>query len=181
MFMKFDVNEKLRRAVAYVLEEIFCVPAKPDIRFLARAAVIAALYAALTLLLAAISFGPVQFRVSEALTLLPILTPAAVPGLTIGCLVANLLGSATPWDMVFGPLATLVAAVLTRRFRERPLVAAAPPVLVNAVVVGLVIALTGGLPVWQGTLLVGAGQLGVCYVLGLPLYYTLRRLPHNIW
>ena len=78
--MKSDVKGTVRRAVAYVLEEIFCIPAKPDIRFLARAAVIAALYAVLTLLLWVISFGPVQFRVSEALTLLPILTPAACEG-----------------------------------------------------------------------------------------------------
>ena len=154
---------------------------KFDLRFLIRAAVIAALYAVLTLLLSAISYGPLQFRVSEALTLLPILTPAAVPGLALGCLVANILGSATPWDMVFGTLATLAAAVLTRRFRDRPLVAAAPPVVVNAVVVGLVIALVNGLPVWLTMLQVGAGQLGVCYLLGLPLFYALRRLPGNIW
>jgi uncharacterized membrane protein len=154
---------------------------KFDLRFLIRAAVIAALYAALTLMLSAISYGPLQFRVSEALTLLPILTPAAVPGLTIGCLVANLMGSATPWDMVFGPLATLAAALLTRRFKDKPLVAAAPPVVVNAVVVGLVIALVNGLPVWLTMLQVGVGQLGVCYLVGLPLYYALRRLPGNTW
>ena len=154
---------------------------KFDLRFLLRAAVIAALYAAITLLLAPISYGPLQFRVSEALTLLPILTPAAVPGLTIGCLVANLVGSSTPWDMVFGTLATLAAALLTRRFRGRPLLAAAPPVLVNAVVVGLVIALVNGLPLWLTMTEVGVGELGVCYLLGLPLYYALRRLPGNLW
>ena len=154
---------------------------KFDLRFLLRAAVIAALYAAITLLLAPISYGPLQFRVSEALTLLPILIPAAVPGLTIGCLVANLVGSSTPWDMVFGTLATLAAALLTRRFRGRPLLAAAPPVLVNAVVVGLVIALVNGLPLWLTMTEVGVGELGVCYLLGLPLYYALRRLPGNLW
>lgn len=153
---------------------------KFDLRFLLRAAVIAALYAAITLLLAPISYGPLQFRVSEALTLLPILIPAAVPGLTIGCLVANLVGSSTPWDMVFGTLATLAAALLTRRFRDKPLLAAAPPVLVNAVVVGLVIALVNGLPLWLTMTEVGVGELGVCYLLGLPLYYALRRLPGNL-
>ncbi len=179
--MKSDVKGTVRRAVAYVLEEIFCIPAKPDIRFLARAAVIAALYAAITMLLAPISFGPVQFRVSEALTLLPILTPAAVPGLFVGCLVANLLGSATILDVVFGSLATLAAAILTCRIRERPLLAALPPVLVNAFVVGAVLAYAYNLPFWLMVLEVGVGELGVCYVLGLPLYYTLRRLPRNIW
>lgn len=179
--MKSDVKGTVRRAVAYVLEEIFFIPAKPDIRFLARAAVIAALYAAITLLLKPISFGEAQFRVSEALTLLPILTPAAVPGLAVGCLLANLLGSSTPWDILLGPLASLAAALMTRRLRDRPLLAALPPVVINAVVIGTMIAVIEKLPLWLPVGLVGAGQLGVCYVLGLPLYYTLRRLPRNIW
>lgn len=179
--MKSDVKGTVRRAVAYVLEEVFCIPAKPDIRFLARAAVIAALYAAITMLLAPISFGPVQFRVSEALTLLPILTPAAIPGLFVGCLAANLLGGATALDVVFGSLATLAAAILTRRFRERPLLAALPPVVVNAFVVGAVLTYAYNLPFWLTVLEVGVGQIGACYILGLPLYYTLRRLPRNIW
>ena len=154
---------------------------KMDLRFILRAAVIAALYAALTLLLAPISYGPLQLRVSEALTLLPILTPAAIPGLFVGCLAANLLGGATALDVVFGSLATLAAAILTRRFRERPLVAALPPVAGNAVVVGAVLTYAYNLPFWLTVLEVGAGQLGACYALGLPLYYTLRRLPRNIW
>jgi len=154
---------------------------KFDLKFLIRAAVIAALYAAVTLLLAPISYGPLQFRVSEALTLLPMLTPAAVPGLFVGCLAANLLGGATVLDIVFGSLATLGAAILTRRLRDRPLIAALPPVLVNAFVVGAVLAYAYNLPLWLTTLEVGAGQLGVCYLLGLPLFYALRRLPGNIW
>lgn len=154
---------------------------KIDLRFALRAGVVAALYAALTLLLAPISYGPLQLRVAEALTLLPILTPAAIPGLFVGCLAANLLGGATALDVAFGSLATLAAAILTRRFRERPLVAALPPVAVNAFVVGAVLAYAYNLPFWLTALQVGAGQLGACYLLGLPLYYTLRRLPRNIW
>ncbi len=154
---------------------------KIDLRFLLRAAVIAALYAAVTLLLAPISYGPLQLRVAEALTLLPILTPAAVPGLFVGCLAANLLGGATALDVVFGSLATLAAALLTRRLRNRPLVAALPPVLVNALVVGAVLALAYNMPFWLTALEVGAGQLGACYALGLPIYYALRRLPAHIW
>jgi uncharacterized membrane protein len=119
---------------------------KFDLKFLIRAAVIAALYAAVTLLLAPISYGPLQFRVSEALTLLPMLTPAAIPGLFVGCLAANLLGGATALDIVFGSLATLGAAILTRRLREKPLIAALPPVLVNAFVVGAVLAYAYNLP-----------------------------------
>ena len=155
---------------------------KIDLRFILRAAVVAALYAAVTLLLAPISYGPLQFRVAEALTLLPMLTPAAVPGLFVGCVVANLMSPAvTLLDVVFGSLATLGAATLTRRLRNRPAVAALPPVLINALVVGAVLAFSYNLPFWLTALEVGAGQLGVCYLLGLPLYYALRRRPHNIW
>ena len=180
--MKFDIKGIICRAFNYLLEEIFCIPAKPDIRFLARAAVIAALYAAVTLLLAPISYGPLQFRVSEALTLLPILTPAAVPGLFVGCAIANLLSpTVTALDVVFGSLATLAAALLTRRLRERPLLAAAPPVLVNAVAVGALLSYAYNLPFWLTALEVGAGQLGVLYALGLPLFYALRHLPGKIW
>jgi uncharacterized membrane protein len=155
---------------------------KFDLRFILKAAVIAALYAAVTLLLAPISYGPLQFRVSEALTLLPILTPAAVPGLFVGCAVANLMSpAATALDVVFGSLATLAAALLTRRFKEKPPLAALPPVLVNVVVVGALLSWAYHLPLWLPVPEVGAGQLGVCYLLGLPLYYALRRLPGNIW
>ncbi len=155
---------------------------KIDLRFILRAAVVAALYAAVTLLLAPISYGPLQFRVAEALTLLPMLTPAAVPGLFVGCVVANLMSPAvTLLDVVFGSLATLGAATLTRRLRNRPAVAALPPVLINALVVGAVLAFSYNLPFWLTALEVGAGQLGVCYLLGLPLYYALRRMPYNIW
>ena len=99
------------------------------IMFIVRAALIAALYAALTLALYPISYGPVQFRVSEALTLLPVFMPEAIPGLFVGCLLANLIGSATIWDIVFGSLATLIAAVLTYATRRNRYIAAAWPVI----------------------------------------------------
>ena len=90
-------------------------------RSLCVSAVIAALYAALTLLLAPISYGPIQLRLSEALTLLPILLPEAVPALAIGCLLANILGGATIFDIIFGTLATLLATaviMIARTARE---------------------------------------------------------------
>jgi uncharacterized membrane protein len=179
--MKTGAGEALRRASARALKTVFDMPEKPDIRFVVRAAVIAALYAAITLLMHPISYGSLQFRISEALTLLPILTPAAVPGLFVGCLVANLFGSATLLDIVFGALATLLAARLTRRLRKRPVVAAIPPVAVNALVVGAVLAYTLRLPFWLTALEVGAGQIGACFGLGLPLLAALRRLPTQIW
>ena len=85
-----------------------------DTRALARGAIIAALYTALTVLLAPLSYGEVQIRFSEAFTLLPILMPEAVPALLVGCLLANILGGCTIFDIVFGSLATLLAALCTR-------------------------------------------------------------------
>ena len=142
------------------------------------AAAIAALYAALTLLFAAISYGPVQFRVAEAFTLLPVLFPQAIPGLTLGCLLANLLGSATPWDVVFGTLATLLAAVLTRRLRKNVWLAAAAPVLCNAVIIGLVLHFTlADALLWPTIGSVGLGEAVVAYGLGVPFVLALRRIP----
>ena len=107
-------------------------------RSLCLSAMVAALYTALTLLFQAISFGAVQFRLSEALTLLPVLFPQAIPGLTVGCLLSNLLAGANVYDVVFGTLATLLGSILTYRLRRRPLLAALPPVACNAVIIGLV-------------------------------------------
>ena len=149
-----------------------------SIRALTTAALVAALYAALTLLFAAISYGPVQFRVSEALTLLPVLLPEAVPGLALGCLIANLVGSATPWDIVFGTLATLLAALLTRRFRKNVWLAAAMPVVCNAVIIGLVLHFTLSDVLLLPTMAsVGLGEAVVVYALGVPMILALRRVP----
>ena len=95
-------------------------------RAIARAGVIAALYVVLTMIFQPISFSmnsPIQFRISEALTLLPILTADAVPGLFIGCLLANWLGGGVWFDVVLGSIATLLAALCTRQFRSKPVVA----------------------------------------------------------
>ncbi|MDO4547344.1 MAG: QueT transporter family protein [Clostridia bacterium] len=145
-------------------------------RYITHAAIIAAVYAAITLLLAPMSFAAVQLRVSEAMTILPILTPAAIPGLAVGCLVANLFGSASALDIVFGTLATLIAAIITRRLRKKPVLAAAAPVVANALIIGLVLSLTiENMPFWFSALTVGAGEVGACYVLGLPLLWAIRR------
>ena len=149
-----------------------------SLRDLTIAAAIAALYAALTLLFAAISYGPVQFRVSEAFTLLPALFPQAIPGLTLGCLLANLLGSATPWDVIFGTLATFLAAALTRRLRKNVWLAAAAPVVCNAVIIGLVLHFTlADALLWPTIGSVGLGEAVVAYGLGVPFVLALRRIP----
>jgi len=147
-------------------------------RSLCLSAIIAALYAALTLGFQAISYGAAQFRVSEAMTLLPVLFPEAVPGLTIGCLISNLFNpmGATVYDIVFGTLATLLAGILTWKIKGNVWLKALPPVLCNAVIVGLVLTYAYGIDVlWMNMLTVGLGEAAVCYVLGVPLIKLLQR------
>ncbi len=150
-------------------------------RFLVQASLIAAIYTALCMVLHPISFGfgGVELRVSEALTLMPVLMPAAVPGLFIGCLLSNLLGGATMLDVVFGSLTTLIAAVLTRKCRNRPALAALWPVLLNAVVIGALLRYAYGvaMPLWLCMLSIGAGQAVACYAIGLPMMRMLQRIP----
>lgn len=148
---------------------------------LVQGALIGALYAALTLAAAPISFGLMQVRVSEALCILPFFTSAAVPGLFIGCLVANLAGGAVLYDVVFGSLATLLAALLTRWFKKRGFskwLAPLPAVVVNALIVGSLMTLVylpGEVTYLAGSAYVGAGQAIACYGLGMPLLYVLER------
>ena len=143
-------------------------------RSLCTSAVIAALYAALTLLLAPISYGNLQCRVSEAMTLLPMMLPSAIPGLFVGCLLANLLGGCTVWDIVFGSLATLLAAIGTYALREKRILAAACPVISNGVIVGSVLAFVYGLPLWLTMLEVAVGEVGAV-VIGFVLLAALKK------
>lgn len=149
-------------------------------RIIARVAAIAAIYFAITIAFAPFSYGPVQIRVSEALTVLPFFMPLSVPGLFIGCLIANIYGGYGLLDIVFGSLATLLAAYLTRKMPHW-LLAPLPPVLVNAVVIGLMLHLAADFPLTPTMAWVGLGQVGACYGLGLPLLYILKRysLPEN--
>lgn len=152
-----------------------------NIRFLVQASLIAAIYTALCLILHPISFGfgGIELRVSEALTLLPALTPAAVPGLFIGCLLANLMGGATMLDVVFGSLTTLIAALLTRKCRSKPILAAFWPVILNALVIGALLRYAYGIamPLWLCMLSIGAGQAVACYAIGLPVMRMMKRIP----
>lgn len=159
--------------------------AHSTVKFIARTAVIAALYAILTLSLAPISYGPLQFRVAESLTLLPILFLEAVPGLTVGCLIANIFSAYGWYDMVFGTLATLLAAVLTRFIATRkklsqtelmPVLASFPPIFINALVLPVIWLLFMGdtgyfINMWT----IMATQSAVIFILGLPLYYGLKK------
>ena len=152
------------------------------IQKLCRAAVVGALYAAVTLLLAPISYGNIQCRVSEALCILPWFFPETTWGLFVGCLLANLLGGNGPLDIVFGSLATLFACLITARVKLRGL-ALLPPVIVNGVMVGALLAYVitpdsfwASFPIFG--LEVAAGELVAMYVLGLPLSFLLERIPY---
>ncbi|MBQ9901113.1 MAG: QueT transporter family protein [Clostridia bacterium] len=155
---------------------------------LVQGGLIAALYTVATLVLAPLSFGPVQFRASEALTVMPVFTASAVPGLAVGCAISNAVGAATGaniagWlDVLLGSMATLMAAVCTRMLRKVevkgiPLPALLPPVIFNALIVGAELSLfiPDGDPFWFCLLTVGAGELGVLLILGIPLIIALRK------
>ena len=111
-------------------------------QFLAEAAVIGAIYVVLTVLFAPLSYGEVQVRFSEALTILPFFTPAAIPGVFIGCIIANLFGGAIPVDIIFGSIATLIGAVFTYKLRNQSRVLATrPPSNAKAVIVAFFVGL----------------------------------------
>ena len=154
---------------------------------LAQAGLVAAVYTALTLLIQPLSFGMVQFRVSELLTVLPVYMPAAIPGLTVGCFLSNLIGLSTGanpaggWDLLFGTAATGMAAWLTYAFRKvrvgrLPLLATLPPVVLNAFIVGTELYYVyGGLPWGLHVLWVAVGQCGACAIGGCLLAWTFEK------
>lgn len=160
-------------------------------KFIVKSAFIAALYAVLTIALGPISFGNlgIEFRISEALTILPIFTFSAVPGLFCGCIIANLVGMAFSGlgmvDVVFGSLATLIAAVLSYFLRKItikgfPLLSFLPPILSNAIIIGLELKII--LPeVFESFsfafAIIGLGELGAVFVFGTPLYFLIRKTP----
>ncbi len=147
--------------------------------YLCRGAMIAALYVALTLLSAAmgLSSGPIQFRLSEALCILPVFTSAAVPGLTVGCLIANLVTGAPVWDVLLGSFATLLGAFGARALRGLPYLASLPAVLANVAIVPPVLVYAYG--VGEGWLFIAAtvamGELVCCTGLGSLLIAGLSK------
>ncbi len=175
---------------------------------IAQVGVIAAVYAACTLIallfLGSLAWGPVQFRVSEALCVLALFTPAAVPGLTLGCAIANIANIAFSGtgmlgllDVIFGSLATCAGAAFTWKMRERPAVALAGPVIANALIVPAYlpillqatgfytipftsISLDGAWPFMYlfGLVATGVGEAVIMYVLGYPLGKSLARTPY---
>ena len=152
--------------------------------FLTQSAMIAALYVVLTVVFQPISFGDMQVRIAEALTVLPAFTPAAVPGLFIGCLIGNVLGGAILPDIIFGSLATLLGALFTYLLRKQSkFLAPLPPIFFNTLIVPFVLryAYKINLPILYFMLTIGIGEVISCGILGLILYTALQKYRHKIF
>lgn len=152
--------------------------------YLTRGAVIGAMYVSLTYLafLLGLSSGVIQFRISEALCILPIFFPEAVLGLTIGCIISNLITGAVIWDIVFGSLATFIGAMGARALRKIPdtlkFLTTLPTVMANAIIVPFVLLFAYGIEggYWYFFLTVGLGEVVCATVGGTLLYYSLRNV-----
>ena len=152
--------------------------------FLTHAAMIAAIYVVLTLVFQAISFGEIQVRIAEALTILPAFTPAAIPGLFIGCIIGNIFGGSILPDIIFGSLATLIGSCFTYLLRnQNKYLAPLPPIISNTVIVPLVLKYAYGfnLPIAFMMLTVGIGEVISCGVLGMILYSALAKHRNKIF
>ncbi len=147
--------------------------------WLTTSAMIAAVYLVLTLIFYLTSFLPYQIRFAEILTVLPYFTPLSIPGLFVGCIIANILGGNGIWDIVVGSLSTLLAAYLTFKLTynkpKRKWLAPLPPVIINAVFVGAMLSVLYKLPLFATMLSVGLGQIVACYVLGFPLMLLFEK------
>ena len=145
--------------------------------FLVNAAMIAAVYVVLTLIFASFSYGEIQVRISEALTILPYFTPAAVPGLFVGCLIANIMGGAILPDIIFGSLATLAGAVGSYLLRKTKYLVPVPPIIANVLVVPFVLrygyGVESAIPLMMAT--VGIGEIISCGIIGMLLLFVLDR------
>lgn len=153
------------------------------VKQMVQGAAIAAVYVVLTMAFRPISFGPVQFRISEALCVLPYFTPAAVPGVFLGCLISNLLGGAAALDVVFGSFATLMGAVGSRLLRKNRYLVTLPPIAANTLIIPWVLKYAYGSAdmVWFMMVTVGAGELLAVGVLGQFLLGALERYREELF
>jgi len=151
--------------------------------FICQAAVIAALYVVLTYVFSAVASGVIQVRVSEALTILPAFTPAAIPGLVIGCLLSNTLTGCVLLDIIFGSVATLIGALGSYALRRHTWLVPIPPIVSNMIIVPFVLRFaygaTDAFPFMIAT--VGAGEIISCYLLGMILYGALKKMNHTLF
>ena len=150
-----------------------------------QAAMIAAIYVVLTVFISAFNLasGAIQVRISEALTILPVFTPAVIPGLFLGCLISNLVTGCMPLDVVFGSLATLIGACGTYALRKHKWLAPLPPIVANTIIVPFVLRYVylaeGTIPFFMLT--VGIGEVISCYLLGSILHRVLDRYKEHIF
>ena len=155
------------------------------VRFMTQAAMIAAIYVVLTIFISAFNLasGAIQIRISEALTILPAFTPAAIPGLFIGCLISNLITGAMLPDIIFGSLATLLGALGTYFLRKYKWAIPIPPILANVLIIPWILSYVycfpGSIPYFMLT--VGVGEIISCGVLGMILYGTLAKYRHILF
>ena len=149
------------------------------VRNMTTAAMIAALYTALTLLFAPIAFGPIQCRISEALVILPYFTPAAIPGVTIGCFLGNLLGGGVPMDVIFGTMASLLGALGSYALRRYRYLVCVPPIVSNTLIVPWVLKAAYGAPELLPYLMFtgGIGEIVAVGILGTVLLLVLEKYP----
>ena len=151
-----------------------------------QAALIAAMYVVLTWLanLFGLANGAIQVRFSEALTILPYFTPAAIPGLFVGCIISNTVTGAAIWDILFGSFATLIGAFCTYKLRRfSKWLAPLPPILANIIVVPQVLRIVYGAPdsIWYLMATVGIGEIISCGIFGMVLLFALQKHAHQIF
>ena len=153
------------------------------VTFMVQAAAIAAVYVVLTVLFAPISFGEIQIRFAEGLTVLPYFTPAAIPGLFIGCIIGNFMGGAIPIDILFGSIATLIGTLLSYALRKHKFLVPLPPIAANTLLVPFVLYYGYGinLPIPFLMLTIGIGEVVSCGVIGLVLLFALDRYKNVIF
>lgn len=146
-------------------------------KFITKAGIIAALYVVLTFItnLFGLADKAVQVRFSEALTILPVVTPAAIPGVTLGCLISNIVIGCTPIDIVFGTLATFIGAIGTYLLKKNKYLAVIPPILANTIIIPFVLMYSTGteLNFWYCAFTICIGQIISCGILGL---YLLKQI-----
>ena len=143
-----------------------------------RISLIAAIYVTINIIFAPISYGPVQIRIAEALSVLPFIDPAAIGGLFLGCILSNLWGGLGLVDVIGGSLCTLIAAILTYHM-TKPFLAPVPPIVINALGISLYLHLLFEVPYWLTVIYLSIGQTIACFLIGYPLLLILIR--RKIW
>lgn len=153
------------------------------VQFITQGAVIAAIYVVLVLIFDTFSFGPIQFRIAEMLTIMPYFTPAAIPGLFVGCLIANIIGGGLIWDIVFGSIATLIGAIGSYLVRKNKWLVPLPPIIANMVIVPFVLKYAYG---YDGLLVyfmftVGLSEIIVCGIIGMAMLTVMAKNREHIF